>query len=85
MIPRPSDLRKKEQPTIKVVESENDFPIAKVTHITVGSAHAVARDSRVAATLLQITQKLVERWHGAGPIPAIEVLNESTEQQTSVQ
>jgi hypothetical protein len=66
-------------PKVKVVEAENDFPIAKVTGVVVGSAHAVATSPEVEASLLELMRRLVERHHGEGPTPTVEVVRKDVE------
>lgn len=59
--------------SITIVESENDFPFAKVTQVIVGSAHAVAKTPEAEEVLLGLLQKLVDQYHGDGPSPLVEV------------
>ena len=81
MISRSSDFRSKNQPKIKLVEAENDFPVAKVTQVVVGSAHAVTNDPRIESALKQLLHKLVDHFHGLGEVPDIEIENKLVEKQ----
>jgi len=58
---------------VKIVEEENDFPIAKVTRLVVGSAHAQSKHADADASLLTLMQKLVDRYPGDGPNRTVQL------------
>lgn len=57
----------------RVIDAENDFPIANVTRVLVGSAHAVISGPQALSQLEALLGRLVADCHEPALVPAIEV------------
>lgn len=49
---------------IRVVESENNFPMERIDRIRIGSAHVVVRDDVMAEAATNVMQSLVRQING---------------------
>ncbi|MGL4463097.1 MAG: hypothetical protein ACRC1K_13195 [Planctomycetia bacterium] len=64
-------------PTLKVDEDENDFPMARIDFVRVGSAHVVCdpgHEELVAALLRKLAARLAERYGPAAAAEQVEIV-----------